>query len=60
MFANLLASIEGEIKRTNQQIQNSPQDVMLHTKKLKLKELAMQYVKLEQEFKELAKLNGVY
>jgi len=60
MYTNLLAKIEAEINETVKQQQQNPHDISIATKKIKLRQLAQEYILLEGKFKELAGLNSVY
>lgn len=60
MFNNLIASIEADINKVAAEQQQYPHDLNVAKKKEKLKELAMDYVKLENRYREVAGLNSVY
>lgn len=59
-YTNLLAKIEGEINATVAEQQKNPHDINIATKKLLLQRLAINYIKLENEYKEIAGLNSIY
>lgn len=60
MYTNLLAKIEAEINEVVKLQQQNPRDIQLATKKIKLRQLAQEYLKLETQYKELAGLNNIY
>jgi len=60
MFRDLLAAIEGEINKVVEQQRAAPHDINIATKKMQLRELAMNYIKLEKQFREVAGLNSIY
>lgn len=55
---NLLAKIEAEINKVVEEQQKNPTDIHIATKKNKLKKLAMDYVQLENQFKQLTALTS--
>lgn len=59
MFKNLLAAIESDINALSIAQDAAPHDVNIIAKKLQLKEIAMQYIGLENKYKEIA-LNSIY
>lgn len=68
MFTQLLAAIEADINKTHQKIQDlavnqatRPKELQeLRSKKQQLVDLAMQYVGLENRYREVAGLNSIY
>lgn len=68
MFNNLLASIEADINQTTANIQRlteKPAAVtheiqLLKSRKQQLADLAMEYVNLENRYREVANRNSVY
>lgn len=60
MHLHLLSAIEADINKAAIAQQQNPQDVNLATKKQQLAELAMQYVQLENRYREISGLNSVY
>lgn len=60
MHLHLLSAIEADINKTSVAQQQNPQDVNLATKKQQLAELAMEYVQLENRYREISGLNSVY
>lgn len=53
MSKNLLAAIEADLNRVAVEHQEYPHDLNVVKKKEKLKELAMEYVKLENRYREV-------
>jgi hypothetical protein len=68
MFVNLIAAIEADINLAQQKIitlSKSPTATnyelqQLHVKKKKLAELAMQYVGLQNQYREISGANSIY
>lgn len=60
MFNNLLASIEADINKLATEQDKRPHDVQIATQRLELKKLAMDYVKLENRYREVSHRNSVY
>lgn len=60
MFNNLLASIEADINRLATEQDKRPHDIQIATRRLELKKLAMDYIKLENQYREISGLNSVY
>lgn len=60
MFAHLLSAIEADINRLAAEQDKKPQDVQIAAQRLQLKELAMDYVNLENRYREIASKTSVY
>lgn len=60
MFKDLLASIEADVNRLAKEQDNRPHDVQIALRREKLKEIAMDYVQLENRYREVAGINSVY
>ena len=67
MFINLLAAIEADLNNLSTQIQTATQKqqgltkvVQLAEKHEALKQLAMNYVALENQYREVSGLNSIY
>lgn len=60
MLKNLFAAIEAELNNAVRNQQEAPDDPTHLEKKTKLHDLALKYLNLENEFKEVVGLNSVY
>lgn len=67
MFVNLLAAIEADINQTAQKLQevnwpanNDQQYAELAVKKQKLRDLAMGYINLQNQYREISGANSIY
>lgn len=60
MFKDLLASIEADVNRLAKEQDNRPHDVQIALRREKLKEIAMDYIQLENRYREVAGINSVY
>lgn len=67
MFVNLLAAIEADINQAAQKLQTVTMPIIsqqeyneLVAKKQRLAALAMQYVGLENQYRELSGVNSIY
>lgn len=60
MYAQLLSAIEADLNKIASAQQTRPLDVDLAAKKLQLKELAMDYIKLENRYREISKQVSIY
>lgn len=60
MFVNLLAAIEADINQTIEQQQKAPHDINVATKKMQLTKLAMEYLQLENRYREVSGANNIY